>query len=82
MLITSGYVCRVDQDLCAACGTCADLCQFGAIQVDGYAEVDLSACMGCGVCVNNCPQEALSLTRDAARSAPLEIFKLMEDAGR
>jgi ferredoxin len=82
MLITSGYICQVDQNLCAACGSCIDLCQFDAIQVDGYAEVDQAVCMGCGVCVNNCPQGALSLQRDAARSAPLEIFRLMEEAGR
>jgi heterodisulfide reductase subunit A-like polyferredoxin len=81
MLASSGYVARVDAELCAACGTCADHCQFAAISVDdGFAEVDTSACMGCGVCVAQCPQEALSLQREAGKGEPLEIQKLMARA--
>jgi heterodisulfide reductase subunit A-like polyferredoxin len=52
MLASSGYVAHVDAELCAACGTCADYCQFAAISVDnGFACIDATACMGCGVCV-------------------------------
>jgi len=81
MLASSGYVAQVDEDLCAACGNCADYCQFKAISVDnGYAVVDYEACMGCGVCVSKCPQEAISLLRDPARGEPLEIQKLIVDA--
>ncbi len=50
MLASSGYVAQVDADLCAACGSCADFCQFAAISVDdGFARIDNSACMGCVV---------------------------------
>jgi ferredoxin len=81
MLASSGYVAQVDADLCAACGTCADYCQFAAITVDnGYATVEAEACMGCGVCVSKCPQEAVSLLRDPARGEPLEIRALLERA--
>jgi ferredoxin len=74
MLASSGYVCRVDADLCAGCGTCAESCQFSAISLaDGKSAVDIAACMGCGVCVDRCPQGALALVRDGRQSAPLEI---------
>lgn len=77
MLASSGYVARVDVELCAACGTCADVCQFGAISVDGVALIDVAACMGCGVCVAHCPQEAIELVREPVKGEPLEIQKLI-----
>jgi len=81
MLASSGYVAQVDADLCAACGSCADYCQFAAISVDdGFAHIDAAACMGCGVCVAHCPQEAISLLRDATKGEPLEIQKLIAEA--
>jgi heterodisulfide reductase subunit A-like polyferredoxin len=83
MIASSGYVAVMDADLCAACGTCTDFCQFAAISVDnGFARVDLTACMGCGVCVAHCPQEAIALMRDPAKGKPLEIQKLIADAAR
>ena len=78
MLASSGYIGQVDEDLCAACGSCADACQFAAISVDdGFARIDASACMGCGVCVSRCPQEAIDLIREPAKGEPLEIQKLI-----
>jgi len=66
----------VGEDLCVACGTCADYCQFEALTVDnGYAAVDYEDCMGCGVCVSKCSQETISLLRDPAKGEPLEIQK-------
>ncbi len=80
MLISSGYVCQVDEGLCAACGTCETICQFKAIQVDEHAYIDHTKCMGCGVCVNQCTHSALKLLRDEKLPQPLEIKKLMIDA--
>jgi Pyruvate/2-oxoacid:ferredoxin oxidoreductase delta subunit len=83
MLASSGYVARVDADLCAACGTCADVCQFAVISVDdGFAHIDAADCMGCGVCVAHCPQEAISLVRDPAKGEPLEIQELVAHAAQ
>jgi ferredoxin len=83
MLASSGFVARVDAELCAGCGTCADHCQFWAVSVNnGHATVDLAACMGCGVCVSHCPQEAIELVRDAAKGIPLEIRELMARAAQ
>jgi heterodisulfide reductase subunit A-like polyferredoxin len=83
MLASSGFVAQVDTDLCAACGTCIEFCQFAAISLDDrFAEVDISACMGCGVCVAHCPQKAISLLRDPAKGEPLEIQKLIAEAAQ
>jgi ferredoxin len=81
MLASSGYVAVVDSELCAACGSCADSCQFNAISVDNSrAVVDVAACMGCGVCVSQCPEGAFSLVRDPAKGEPLEIRELIAQA--
>jgi heterodisulfide reductase subunit A-like polyferredoxin len=81
MIASSGYVAVVDGDLCAGCGECADVCQFGAIAVDeGFARIDAGTCMGCGVCVAHCPQEGISLLHDVTKGEPLEIEKLIAAA--
>jgi ferredoxin len=80
MLASSGYVAEVDPSECAACGSCQERCQFGAISMDGHAVVDAAECMGCGVCVSQCPQQAMSLVRDESRGVPLELDVLMRQA--
>jgi Pyruvate/2-oxoacid:ferredoxin oxidoreductase delta subunit len=81
MLASSGYIARVDEDLCASCGDCETACQFGAIATEeGGAIIDWEACMGCGVCSAHCPQDAISIQRDENKGIPLEIHKLMEKA--
>ena len=81
MLASSGYVAQVDEDLCAGCGECVEMCQFAAISVDnGFARINDAACMGCGVCGAHCPQEAITLVREPAKGEPLEIQKLITRA--
>lgn len=83
MLASSGYVARVDEDLCVGCGSCAEACPFAAISMGGdFAHIDGIACMGCGVCVAHCPQEAITLVRDPAKGEPLEIHELMVRAAK
>jgi MinD superfamily P-loop ATPase len=43
----------INPDLCTGCGTCRNLCRFGAI-TEAFA-VDPIRCEGCGVCVDFCP---------------------------
>jgi len=81
MLASSGYVCRVDGDLCIGCGTCIDYCQFGALSINSdVAAVNANACMGCGVCVSKCTEDGLSLVRDPTKGEPLEIRELIASA--
>lgn len=78
MLIASGFVAKVEEDLCQACGLCAERCAFDVITVDSLASVDTDLCMGCGVCVETCPADALSLYRDQNKPAPLQLPEQQE----
>ena len=80
MLASSGYISKVDEDLCIACEECVDYCQFSALEMgDMFMRVDYEKCMGCGVCVDKCNQGAIALERDVAKGVPLEICTLMEE---
>ncbi len=61
VIARSSFVNVVDESRCIACGACVDVCQFGALTLDGTAHVDDVRCVGCGVCTLACPQSALSL---------------------
>ncbi len=59
-------IAQVDEQACAGCGACEDVCHFGAIhgrEVAGNfsAHVHAHACYGCGLCRNTCPADALSM---------------------
>jgi len=81
MLAASGYMSRVEVDLCIGCSVCVENCPFGALELrEDVVEVDHAMCMGCGVCVSTCEVGALSLVRDQSASEPLEIRHLMAQA--
>lgn len=81
MLASSGYVTRVDDDLCIGCGDCIPFCQFHALElVDGVNHVSYDQCMGCGICTSKCEQSALSLAPDAAKGIPLDVCSVMKEA--
>jgi ferredoxin len=77
MACSSGYVSKIDQDLCANCGTCVDACPFEAISANGVTKINYEKCMGCGVCVDLCPSEAISFLRDEQKGMPLDV-RLLE----
>jgi heterodisulfide reductase subunit A len=54
-------VARVRHAICSLCGTCVDVCPYGARYLDAEAEkimVDPVVCQGCGVCAAQCPNSA------------------------
>ena len=63
VIARSTFVNQVDEDLCIACGTCVERCQFDAITVDDVAHIDGMRCVGCGVCVISCPTDAMQLVK-------------------
>jgi electron transfer flavoprotein alpha subunit len=45
---------------CIGCGTCVDLCPFGAITMQEGRAVITEACTVCGACIDACSVEAIS----------------------
>jgi MinD superfamily P-loop ATPase len=91
---TGGKLAGIDPAECTACGTCAEVCRFGAILLnDGAYEVDALACEGCGACYYQCPVEAIRLEEQRAgqwfrsdtRFGPLfhaHLFAGQENSGK
>lgn len=65
-IFRSGRRAEIRSEDCLGCGTCSDLCRFGAIEpsesANGSGEVSRvveELCEGCGVCVRFCPESAI-----------------------
>lgn len=57
---SGGFGATVQAAQCSGCGTCLQLCRFGAVHMEqGYAQIDAIACEGCGVCSHFCPEKAI-----------------------
>lgn len=57
----SGEVAVIDPERCQACGQCAAVCRFGAVEVnEGRYSIDAMACEGCGYCARVCPDDAIT----------------------
>jgi len=81
MLASSGFVAQVDEDLCISCDSCAEYCQFGALELEDFTmSVSYKNCMGCGVCLDKCTQDAITLVADESKGIPLDICALMDEA--
>jgi Pyruvate/2-oxoacid:ferredoxin oxidoreductase delta subunit len=79
MMASSGYVARINEEVCSACGDCAQSCPFEAISVNGHAVLDWEKCMGCRVCVDQCSMESITLVRDERKGAPLDVRTLIPE---
>jgi heterodisulfide reductase subunit A len=54
----------IDDTKCTGCGTCVELCPYGALRKNdkGISEVIVAACKGCGCCGAGCPEGAIAMT--------------------
>ncbi len=52
-----GGIAVINKKKCSECGTCVNLCKFGAIN-ENFEEDEID-CEGCGVCVDFCPEKAI-----------------------
>jgi heterodisulfide reductase subunit A len=60
-MVASPLVATVIPELCAACGTCVNVCPYGARQIHpiwNIATVNAALCQSCGACVVACPNKA------------------------
>jgi heterodisulfide reductase subunit A len=54
----------IDEELCAGCGQCAEVCSFSALSlhpVRGVMTVNPVLCQGCGSCAVTCPSGAINV---------------------
>jgi Pyruvate/2-oxoacid:ferredoxin oxidoreductase delta subunit len=73
MMASSGFVARIAEEFCIACGNCVEACPFSALSLNGRAaSVEWDKCMGCGVCVGKCSQGAISSVRDEKKGEPMD----------
>ncbi|HDP96747.1 MAG TPA: CoB--CoM heterodisulfide reductase iron-sulfur subunit A family protein [Euryarchaeota archaeon] len=86
--LAAGYVqaeaimAHVDQEICSGCGTCIDVCPYGAItkNEEGLAEVVAAACKGCGCCGASCPENAISMTNYTDEQLMAEALAALKEA--
>ena len=52
----------MDPDKCTNCGTCVDICYFGARKLDNdQLAIDRESCYGCGLCIDVCPEGSVEM---------------------
>jgi heterodisulfide reductase subunit A len=77
----------VDERYCWGCGTCEELCPYGAASVSTTeagirrSHVNTALCKGCGVCASNCPSGAITVkhfTNDQIFSMISAFCEVME----
>lgn len=83
MVISSGYVAKIDATACAQCGDCVEACPFQAVRKDDDVVVhDWERCLGCGVCEVKCSTGAITMVRDERKGVPLDVRMLVENNPR
>ena len=60
---SEAYTASVDEALCTGCGLCAEVCAYGAVEIDKEkASVNALLCKGCGTCAATCFSGAIDLS--------------------
>ncbi|MBN2390405.1 MAG: ATP-binding protein [Anaerolineae bacterium] len=88
-----GRIAGIDPAVCIACGRCAEVCRFDAVQPGSVYTVDPIACEGCAACFYECPVQAITMTPQRAgqwfvattRYGPLyhaHLFAGQENSGK
>lgn len=70
----------VDENICTGCGTCVEICAFGAMKKNerGIAENIPAACKGCGNCGATCPEGAIKMRHYTDEQLMAEVEASLE----
>lgn len=80
-VLGSGYLPRIDPEMCTACETCLERCPAKALSLrDELPTVDPDRCFGCGVCAVGCPMEAVEMVEKEVVPIPPANRKELEKA--
>jgi MinD superfamily P-loop ATPase len=69
-LFIGGSQAVIDPIKCQGCGTCAQVCRYDAVVLEGETKylVDELACEGCASCMYQCPENAIRMVPQQAGS--------------
>jgi heterodisulfide reductase subunit A len=70
----------VNEDLCAGCGMCVDVCPYDAPALDelwGVSRINAVLCKACGACAVTCPAKAIRLQHFTAEQVLAQVDALV-----
>lgn len=79
-VLVESATCTVDEELCAGCGMCEEVCPYGALKLDqrrGVMRANVVLCKGCGACAATCPSNAITLMHFTPRQVMAQVDALM-----
>jgi heterodisulfide reductase subunit A len=79
-VLVESATCVVDEELCAGCGMCEEICPYGALKLDtrhGVMRANVVLCKGCGSCAATCPSNAITLMHFTPRQVMAQVDALM-----
>ncbi|MBN1814065.1 MAG: CoB--CoM heterodisulfide reductase iron-sulfur subunit A family protein [Anaerolineae bacterium] len=71
----------VEEELCAGCGMCVEVCPYGAPALHplwGISRINAVLCKGCGACAVTCPSKAIRLQHFTEVQVWAQIDALVE----
>jgi len=70
----------VDEEWCAGCGMCVEVCPYGAPALDsfwGFSRINAVLCKGCGACATACPSKAIRLRHFTSEQIMAQVDALV-----
>ncbi len=86
MAVIEPAISQIDEEICIGCGRCAEVCPYGALELDEVRHVmtvNEAICKGCGGCNSVCPSGAATMKhyRDRQVYAQIEALTEITDVG-
>ncbi len=78
-------VAEVEEEVCAGCAQCEEVCVYGALKLDEVRKkmtVNEAVCKGCGACSATCPSSAIKLKNFKNKQLLAQIDALCVASGR